>query len=95
MAMNVVSVQSPEQLKKMIVVIVVVCAAFGLTVSEAKTVVVVVCYIQRIGCQPGKTTLHDGQSRSWSANQGKNKNKNKSPSAPPPPPPLTLLVRRK
>ena len=29
--------QSPEQLRKMIGVIVVVCAAFGLTVSEAKT----------------------------------------------------------
>ena len=29
--------QSPEQLKKMMGVIVVVCAAFGLTVSEAKT----------------------------------------------------------
>ena len=29
--------QSPKQLRKMMVVIVVVCAAFGLTVSEAKT----------------------------------------------------------
>ena len=29
--------QSPEQLRKMMGVIVVVCAAFGLTVSEAKT----------------------------------------------------------
>ena len=29
--------QSPEQLRKMVRVIVVVCAAFGLTVSEAKT----------------------------------------------------------
>ena len=29
--------QSPDQLKKMMGVIVVVCAAFGLTVSEAKT----------------------------------------------------------
>ena len=29
--------QSPEQLKKMMGVILVVCAAFGLTVSEAKT----------------------------------------------------------
>ena len=32
-----VASQSPEQLKKMMEVIVVVCAAFGLTVSEAKT----------------------------------------------------------
>ena len=29
--------QSPEQLRKMVEVIVVVCAAFGLAVSEAKT----------------------------------------------------------
>ena len=34
-------------------------------------VVVVVPHIQRIGCQPEKTTLHGGQSRSWSAKQGK------------------------
>ena len=32
--------QSPEQLKKMMGVIVVVCTAFGLTVSEAKTEIV-------------------------------------------------------
>ena len=32
---------------------------------------VVVSHIQRIGCQPEKTTLHGGQSRSWSAEQGK------------------------
>ena len=30
----------------------------------------VVSHIQRIGCQPEKTTLHGGQSRSWSAEQG-------------------------
>ena len=34
--------QSPEQLRKMMGVIVVVCAAFGLVVSEAKTEVVLV-----------------------------------------------------
>ena len=28
-------------------------------------------HIQRIGCQLEKTTLHGGQSRSWSAEQGK------------------------
>ena len=39
--------------------------------------VVVVSHIQRIGCQPEKTTLHGGQSRSWSAEQGK-ENKRKS-----------------
>ena len=36
-----------------------------------------VSHIQRIGCQPEKTTLHGGQSRSWSAEQGK-ENKRKS-----------------
>ena len=34
-------------------------------------VVVVVSHIQRIGCQPERTTLHGGQSRSSSAKQGK------------------------
>ena len=51
-------------------------------------VVVVVSHIQRIGCQPEKTTLHGGQSRSWSAEQGK-ENKRKSLAAYPPPPPHT------
>ena len=54
--------------------------------------VVAVSHIQRIGCQPEKTTLHDGHSRSWSAEQGK-ENKRESLAAYPPPP--TLLVRRK
>ena len=40
---------------------------------------------------PKKTTLHDGQSRSWSAEQGK-ENKIKSLAAYPPPQPLTLLA---
>ena len=34
--------------------------------------VVVVSHVQCIGCQPEKTTLRGGQSRSWSAEQGKN-----------------------
>ena len=38
-------------------------------------VVVVVSHIQRIGCQPEKTTLHGGQSRSWSAELYHRKNK--------------------
>ena len=42
---------------------------------------------------PKKTTLHGGQSRSWSAEQGK-KRKRKSLAAPPPSP-RVLLVRRK
>ena len=45
----------------------------------------VVSHIQRIGCQPEKTTLQGGQSRSWSVEQGKKKEKKKSGSAPPPP----------
>ena len=35
--------QSPKQLKKMMGVIVVVCAAFGLTVSEVKTEMMCFC----------------------------------------------------
>ena len=35
-----ITLQSPEQLMKMMGVIVVVCAAFGLTVSEAKTEII-------------------------------------------------------
>ena len=42
--------------------------------------VVVVSHIQRMGCLPEKTTLHGGQSRSWSAEQ---EIKKKSGSAPP------------
>ena len=38
---------------------------------EIQTVVVVVSHIQHIGCQPEKTTLHGGHSRSWSMEQGK------------------------
>ena len=53
--------------------------------SKPVVVVVVVSHIQRIGCQPEKTTLHGGQSRSWSAEQGK-ANKRKSLAAYPPPP---------
>ena len=49
-------------------------------------VVAVVSHIQRIGCQPEKTTLHGGQSRSWSAEQGK-ESKRKSLAAYPLPPP--------
>ena len=57
-------------------------------------VVVVVSRIQRIGCQPEKTTLHGGQSRSWSAEQGKKRRKEKSGSAPPPPPPPPARAAR-
>ena len=46
---------------------------------------VVVSHIQRISCQPEKTTLHGGQSRcSWSAEQGNKEKRKKSGSAPPP-----------
>ena len=50
-------------------------------------VVVVVSHIQHIGCQPEKTTLHGGQSRSWSAEQGKKRGKKNLAAQPPPPPP--------
>ena len=41
---------------------------YGLSPTCTVVVVfVVVSHIQRIGCQPEKTTLHGGQSRSWSA----------------------------
>ena len=62
-------------------------------VAVAVVVVVVISHIQRIGRQPEKTTLHGGQSRSWSAEQGEKKKK-KSLAAPPPPP-SALLVRSK
>ena len=41
-------------------------------VGEKPTVIlyIYINHIQRIGCQPEKTTLHGGQSRSWSAEQG-------------------------
>ena len=38
------------------------------------------------GCQPEKTTLHAGQSRSWFAEQGKKEEKKKSGTEPPYPP---------
>ena len=56
-----------------------------MVITYSRVVVVVVSHIQRIGCQPEKTTLHGGQSRSWSAEQGK-ENKRKSLAAYPPPP---------
>ena len=48
--------------------------------------IVVVSHIQRIGCQPEKSILHGGQSRSWSVEQGKDNKIKKSGSAPLPPP---------
>ena len=65
------------------------CKSVGTLLCRVLTrvvVVVVVSHIQRIGCQPEKTTLHGGQSRSWSAEQGK-ENKRKSLAAYPPPHP--------
>ena len=47
-------------------------------------VVVVISHIKRIGYQPEKTTLHDGQSRSRSAEQVKENKQKKSGSIPPP-----------
>ena len=57
-------------------------------------VVVVVSHIPRIGCQSEKTTLHDGQSHSWSGEQKREKNR-KSGRAPPPPPPCCSFGEKK
>ena len=59
--------------------------------------IVVASHIQRISCQPEKNyqepgTLHGGQSRTWSAEQGK-ENKRKSLAAYPPPPPTPHTAR--
>ena len=46
---------------------------------------------KRVGCQPERTTLHGGQSCSWSAKQGKeNQRESGSSSSTPPPPPRCL-----
>ena len=50
-------------------------------------VVVDVSRIQRIGCQPEKSTLHGGQSRSWPAEQAKENKKRRYLAAYPPPHP--------
>ena len=64
--------------------------------SAVVVVVVVVSHIQRIGCQPEKTTLQGGQSRSWSAEQEKKRKKKKSGSVPsPPPPPRAVRSEKK
>ena len=53
--------------------------AVVLVVVKEKSVVAIVSHLQRIGCQPGKTTSHGGQYRLWSAEQGKeNKKKRES-----------------
>ena len=68
------------------------CCTFSTMDGWSVVVVVVVSHIQRIGCQPEKTTLHGGQSRSWSAEQGK-ENKRKSLAAYPPAPPTPHTAR--
>ena len=55
---------------------------------DASSVAFVVSHIQRLGCQPEKTTLHGGQSPSWSAEQGENNEiKSSAANRPPRPPP--------
>ena len=56
-------------------------------------IIEVVYHIQRISCQPGKTTSYGGQSRAWSPEQGKYNKKTVAP--PPPPSSPTLLVINK
>ena len=60
---------------------------------SGSVVVVVVSHIQRIGCQPEKTALHGGQSRSRSAEQGK-ENKRKSLAAHPAPTPHAARLEK-
>ena len=67
-----------------VVVIVVV-----VVVVVAVVVIVVVSYIQRIGCQPEKTTLHGGQFQSWSAEEQGKETKRKKMAAYPPSTPHT------
>ena len=45
----------------------------------------VVSHIQRIGCEPEKTTLNGGHSRSWSAEQRKDYQKESLAAHSPPP----------
>ena len=55
--------QSPEQLRKMMGVIVVVCAAFGLTVSEAKTEIM--CLRAKRRPEPTATFSVDAAGQVW------------------------------
>ena len=59
------------------------CCCLKKNLNAPRPSELVISHIQRIGCQPEKTTLHGGQSRSWSAEQGK-ENKRKSLAAYPP-----------
>ena len=57
--------QSPEQLKKMMEVVVVVCAAFGLTISEAKTEIMFL----RAKAMPGSTATFSVEAAGQMYNQ--------------------------
>ena len=54
--------------------------------KKCQNVLLFLTFSALLVANPKKTTLHGGQSRSWSAEQGKKKKKKKSGSAPPPPP---------
>ena len=58
----------------------------GWILTSTSVVAAVVSHIQRIGYQPEKNTLHGGQSRLWSAEQGKEEKKERLATPPPPPP---------
>ena len=66
----------------------------GFICSVFRSLLLLFLTFSALVANPKKTTLHGGQSRSWSAEQRKKKKK-KSLAAPPPPPPRALLVRRK
>ena len=57
------------------------CSKHTRTSFVVVVVVVVASHIQCISCQPEVTTLHGGQSSSWSAKQRKENKKRKSGNA--------------
>ena len=76
--------------------IVVVIVVVVVVVVVAVVVIVVVSYIQRIGCQPEKTTLHDGRFQSWSAEeQGKETKEKKWQQTPLHPPHCSFGEKKK
>ena len=76
-----------------LVVFVVQTISYIVCDSMSKRLLLLFLRFSALVASPKKTTLNGGQSRSWSAEQGKKKEK--SLAAPPPTPPRALLVRRK
>ena len=70
---------------------------FFFTISAFSLLLLLLLFLtfSALVANPKKTTLHGGQSRSWSAEQGKKRKRKSLAAHPPPPPPRALLVRRK